>query len=53
MSGLFQAAVEATEEAIYNSLFRAHTVTGMGTTIEALPLEETLRVLRKYGVIER
>jgi D-aminopeptidase len=52
MSALFEAAVEATEEAIYNSLFRAHTVTGMGTTAEALPLEATLRILRRYGVIE-
>ena len=53
MSGLFQAAVEATEEAIYNSLFRARTVTGMGTTAEALPLDETLAILQRYGVIER
>jgi D-aminopeptidase len=51
MSGLFQAAVEATEEAIYNSLFRAETVTSNGRTVDALPLEETLEVLRRYGVI--
>lgn len=52
MSALFEAAVEATEEAIYNSLFRARTVTGMRATAEALPLEPTLRVLRRYGVIQ-
>jgi len=51
MSALFEAAVESTEEAIYNSLLRAVTVTGNGRTVEALPLEPTLAVLRKYGVI--
>jgi D-aminopeptidase len=49
-SPLFQAAVEATEEAILNSLFRATTETGDRGTIEALPLEQTLEVLRRYGV---
>ncbi|MHB1193497.1 MAG: DmpA family aminopeptidase [Longimicrobiales bacterium] len=52
MSGLFEAAVEATEEAVYNSLLKAVTVTGNGRTVEALPLEPTLAVLRKYGVIK-
>lgn len=52
MSPLFLAVVEATEEAIYNSLFRAQTMTGRaGTTIEALPLERTLEILRKYNAI--
>ena len=51
MSALFQATVEATEEAIYNSLFRATTVTGMGRTAEALPIEATVEVLRRYGVV--
>jgi len=52
MNGLFQAVVEATEEAIYNSLLRATTVTGRGgTTAEALPIAETLEALRKYGVV--
>ncbi|HEV2131602.1 MAG TPA: P1 family peptidase [Longimicrobiaceae bacterium] len=50
-SPLFQAAVEATEEAIYNALFRATRVTGHGgTTIEPLPLERTLEILRRHGV---
>jgi D-aminopeptidase len=42
---------EATEEAIYNSLFRATTVTGGGRTVEALPLDETLDVLRRHGAL--
>ncbi|MGW8266297.1 MAG: P1 family peptidase, partial [Longimicrobiales bacterium] len=52
MPGLFQATIETTEEAIYNSLFRATTVIGRdGRTAEALPIPETVEVLRKYGVI--
>jgi D-aminopeptidase len=51
MSALFEATVEATEESIYNSLFRAETVTSNGRTVEALPLQETLEVLRRYGVV--
>jgi len=52
MAGLFQATIEATEEAIYNSLLKAADVTGRGgRTARALPLEETLEVLRKFGVI--
>ena len=51
MSGLFAATVEATEEAIYNSLFKAETVTSNGRTVEALPLEATLEVLRRFGTV--
>ena len=51
MSALFEAVIEATEESIYNSLFRAETVTSNGRTVEALPLEETMDVLRRYGVV--
>lgn len=51
VSALFQATVEATEEAIYNSLLRATTVSGMGRTAEALPIEATVDVLRRYGVL--
>ncbi|MCX7668679.1 MAG: P1 family peptidase, partial [Anaerolineae bacterium] len=44
ISPLFLAAIEATEEAIYNSLLRAVTVTGYrGFTVEALPLEGWMR----------
>ena len=52
MSPLFLATIEATEEAIYNSLFRAITMRGRnGRTIEALPLERTISILRKYGAL--
>jgi D-aminopeptidase len=51
MSGLFEATVEATEEAIYNSLLKAVTVTSNGRTVEALPLEPTLEILRKYRAV--
>ncbi len=53
MSPLFQAVIEATEEAIYNSMFLASAVTGRRGTIEALPLDATLEILRRYGVIRR
>ncbi|HEY8165091.1 MAG TPA: P1 family peptidase [Gemmatimonadaceae bacterium] len=51
MSPLFQAVAEATEEAIYNSLFRATTTTGNGRTIEAIPIDKVVAILRKYGVL--
>jgi D-aminopeptidase len=50
MSPLFLAVIEATEEAIYNSLFRANTITGKGHTVEALPLDRTLEIIRKHGL---
>ena len=52
MSPLFEAAIEATEEAIINSLFKATTVTGRGHTVEALPLDKTRDILRKHGMIQ-
>ena len=51
MSPLFEAAIEATEEAIYNSLFKATTTTGNGRTIEALPIEKTVRILKEHRVV--
>lgn len=49
ISILFQAVIEATEEAIINSLFAAETMTGRdGLTIEALPVEKTLEIIRHY-----
>ncbi|HKB78099.1 MAG TPA: P1 family peptidase [Thermoanaerobaculia bacterium] len=51
MSPLFLAVIEATEEAIVNSLLRATTVTANGHTAEALPLEPTIEILRKHGLI--
>ncbi len=53
MSPLFLAVIEATEEAIYNSLFRATTTTSRGHTIQELPLERTLEILRKHGALKR
>jgi D-aminopeptidase len=46
VSPLFQAAIEATEEAIYNSLFAATTVTGYQGTVEALPVGQVLGAIR-------
>jgi len=51
MSPLFQGAVEATEEAIYNSLLTATTERANGNTVEALPAAEVLRILRARGAV--
>lgn len=50
MSALFQAVVEATEEAIYNSMLKAVTVSSRGRTVEALPIDRVREVLARYGV---
>jgi D-aminopeptidase len=50
VSPLFEAALEATEEAVYNSLFQATTVSGNGQTAEAIPIERVKEILRKYGM---
>jgi len=53
MSPLFEAVIEATEEAIYNSMFRATSVTGKEKrTIEALPIDRVKELLRKYRRIQ-
>ena len=52
MSPLFLAVIEATEEAVYNSLFRATTTTGRGHTVEALPIDRTLEILRRHGALQ-
>ena len=51
MNGLFMATVEATEEAIINSLFMAETVSSKYGTSEALPVEETMKILKKYKAL--
>lgn len=51
MSPLFEAVIEATEEAIYNSLFLATSVTGYRGAVNALPLDSTLAILKRYGVV--
>ncbi|TWI04646.1 D-aminopeptidase [Luteimonas cucumeris] len=50
-SALFQATVEAVEEAVYNSLFMATTVSGNGSTVEAIPLERVREILVRHGVV--
>lgn len=53
MSPIFMGAIEATEEAILNSLFMAETMTGYKKrTIKAIPLDEVLPILKKYNVIK-
>ena len=49
MNGMFLAVAEATEEAILNSLFMAETINSKYGTSEALPIEETLQILKKYN----
>ncbi len=49
MSPLFEAAMEAGQEAIYNALLRARTMTGFRGTIEELPVAEVERLLKRYG----
>lgn len=52
MSPLFAAAAEATEEAVYNAIFKATTVTSSRGTLEAIPVEDLERILDKYNVLE-
>lgn len=52
MTPLFQAVAEATEEAIYNSLFTARTVAGFRGTIEALPVARVLERLKRAGALQ-
>lgn len=50
MNPLFQASVEATEEAIVNAMFGAETMTGVdGHTVNAIPIDRVKQVMRKYG----
>jgi D-aminopeptidase len=54
MSPLFMAAIEATEEAILNSLFIAETTTGYKNhSIEALPLKKVIEILKQYEAIKK
>src|SRR5438552_10540546 len=53
MSPLFLAVIEATEEGIYNSQFRATTTTSRGHTEGALPIDRTLEILRRHGALSR
>lgn len=49
MSALFEGVVEATEEAIYNSILKATTVSGMGRTADAIDIAAVRAVLERYG----
>jgi D-aminopeptidase len=49
LSPLFQAALEASEEAVLNALLRATTLSGSGRTVEALPIDLLRTVLEKHG----
>jgi D-aminopeptidase len=49
LSGLFEAVLDATEEAIYNSLFKATDTTGNGRTVRALPIDDLRKVLAMYA----
>ncbi|MBA2688021.1 MAG: P1 family peptidase [Gemmatimonadaceae bacterium] len=53
MSQLFQAAAEATEEAIYNSILKATTTKGYkGAVLYALPLDSVMPILRRFNAIQ-
>ncbi|UII29879.1 P1 family peptidase [Fulvivirga ulvae] len=53
MSPLFLATIEATEEAILNSLFAAQTITGRDNhTIKALPVEQVVEIMKKYNKVK-
>jgi D-aminopeptidase len=53
-SPIFMAAIEATEEAIINSLFAATTVTGInGNKAESIPIEKVIKILKKYNHIQK
>ena len=52
MSPLFAATAEATEEAIYNAILKATTVESSRGLLEAIPLEETLKILEKYNALD-
>jgi D-aminopeptidase len=53
MTGLFQGVAEATEEAIYNSLFMATTVSARRGTVEAIPVAEVVRIVDSHGMVRR
>jgi D-aminopeptidase len=51
ISPLFQAALEATEEAVDNALLRATTTTSRGRTVEAIPIDRVREILRTHGIV--
>lgn len=53
VSPLFEAVIEATEEAIYNSLLRATSVTSKGRTVEAISVDSVRAILARFRATER
>lgn len=52
MSPLFLAVLEATQEAVYNSMFQATTMVGKnGRRIEAIPIQRVIEICKKYNVL--
>ena len=51
MSPLFAATAEATEEAIYNAIFKATTVSSSRGELQAIPMDALMRILEQYGVL--
>lgn len=49
VSALFEAALDATEEAVYNSLLKATDTTANGRTVRAVPIDDLRALLKKYG----
>jgi D-aminopeptidase len=52
-SPLFAATAEATEEAIYNAIFKATTVRSQRGVLEAIPMKRLLGILEAHGVLQR
>jgi D-aminopeptidase len=53
LSALYEAVIEATEEAIYNSLLRATTMRGKRGIVEAIPIDRVREILARYGIRPR
>ena len=53
LTPFFQATIDATEEAIINSLFAAETLEGNAYKVEALPVDEVLKKLKAKGLIDK
>jgi D-aminopeptidase len=49
VSGLFEAVLDATEEAVYNSMLKATDTSANGRTVRALPIDDLKAILKKYG----
>ena len=52
MSPLFAATAEATEEAVYNAIFKATTVESSRGTREAIPIDRLIEILTKHDVLD-